>query len=101
MAVNGADAIPDALVATVIVAVPLLNVPVAPEPGAVNATFTPDVGLLPASLTVTANALANAVPIVAGCGVVPALAVIEPAGVVALVSAKLTLVNPAAAAVTL
>jgi hypothetical protein len=74
-AVNGADATPDALVATTIVAVLLLNVPDAPVAGAVNVTFTPDTGLLPASFTVTASAFANAVLIVALCGVVPAFAV--------------------------
>jgi len=31
--VNGAEATPEALVATVIVAVPLLNTPDAPDPG--------------------------------------------------------------------
>src|SRR4029077_9284265 len=75
-AVNGADATPDAFVATVIVAVLLLKIPDAPEPGAVNVTFTPDTGLLPASFTVTASALAKAVLIAADCGVVPAFAVI-------------------------
>src|SRR5260370_5277829 len=59
-----------------IVAVLLLNTPDAPEPGAVNVTFTPLTGLFPASFTVTASALANAVLIVADCGVVPAFAAI-------------------------
>ena len=79
MAVNGADATPEAFVATVMVAVPLLKVPDAPEPGAVNITLTPDTGLLPASLTVTARALAKAVLTDADCGVVPVFAVIEEA----------------------
>src|SRR5882672_6348374 len=61
------------------VAVLLLNIPDAPEPGAVNVTFTLETGLLPASLTVTASGIANAVLIVADCGVVPAFAVIEAA----------------------
>src|SRR5260370_1302420 len=74
-AVNGADATPEPFVATMIVAVLLLNTPDAPEPGAVNVTFTPLTGLFPASFTVTASALANAVLIVADCGVVPAFAV--------------------------
>ena len=100
MAVNGAEAIPAALVATVIVAVLLLNIPEAPEAGAVNVTFTPANGLLPASFTVTASAL-NAVEIVALCGVVPALAVIVVGAPAMLVSAKLTFVNPVAAAMTL
>ena len=100
MAVNGADAIPEALVATVIVAVLLLNVPEAPELGAVKVTFAPDTGLLPMSFTVTASAFANAMLIVADCGVVPAFAVIEPAPPAVLVSAKLTVVKLVAAAVT-
>jgi hypothetical protein len=61
-AVNGAAATRDALVATVMVAVLCLNTPDAPLPGAVKVTFTPATGLLPASLTVTASALAKAVP---------------------------------------
>jgi hypothetical protein len=73
--VNGAEAIPDALVATVIVAVLLLKVPEAPDPGAVNVTFTPLTGLLLASFTVTASGFANAVLIAADCGVVPVFAV--------------------------
>jgi hypothetical protein len=64
-AVNGAEATPEAFVATVMVAVLLLNLPEAPEPGAVNVTFTPATGLLPASVTVTARALAKAVLIAA------------------------------------
>ena len=99
MAVNGADAIPEALVATVIVAVELLNMPLAPEPGAVKVTFTPDTGLLPASFTVTARAVAKAVLIVALCGVVPALAVMVKTRA-ALVIEKFTVVSPVAAAVT-
>ena len=72
---NGAAATPDAFVATVMVAVLLLNMPDVPLPGAVNVTFTPATGLVPASRTVAASALGNAVPTVADCGVVPALAV--------------------------
>ncbi len=97
---NGADATPDALVATVIVAVLLLNTPDAPLPGAVNVTFTPATGLLPASRTVTASALAKAVLMVADCGVVPAFAVIDDAAPGVFVSEKLTVVSPVAAAVT-
>jgi len=78
-AVNGADATPDALVATVIVAVLLLNNPEAPDPGAVNVMFTPLTGLLPASFTVTASGFANAVLIAVDCGVDPAFAVITTA----------------------
>jgi thiamine transporter ThiT len=99
-AVNGAEATPEAFVATVIVAVLLLNLPEAPEPGAVNVTFTPDTGLLPASFTVTASGLAKAVFMVADCGVVPAFAVMEAAAPALLVSEKFTVVKPVAAAVT-
>jgi thiamine transporter ThiT len=99
-AVSGAEATPEALVVTVIVAVLLLNTPEAPEPGAVNVTFMPETGLLPASFTVTASALANAVLIVADCGVVPAFAVIVVAGPAVLLSEKFTVVRPAEAAET-
>jgi hypothetical protein len=87
-AVNGAEAMPDAFVATVMVAVALLNVPLAPEPGAVNVTFTPLTGLLPASLIVTERAVAKAVLIAADCGVVPAFAVIDDAAPAVFVKAK-------------
>src|ERR1700687_2746004 len=100
LAVNGAAATPDALVATVIVVVLLENSPDAPLPGAVNVTLTPGTGLLPASRTVTASALAKAVLTVADCGVVPAFAVIVAAAPTVWVSEKLTLVSPLAAAVT-
>jgi hypothetical protein len=99
-AVNGAIATPDAFVATVMVAVLLLNTPEAPAPGAVNVTFTPETGLLPASFTVTAKAFANAVLIVADCGVVPAFAVIVAGAPAVFVSEKFTVVNPVATAVT-
>jgi hypothetical protein len=99
--VNGAAAIPEAFVATVIVAVLLLNTPEAPEPGAVNVTFTPETGLLPASFTVTAKAFGKAVLIFVVCGVVPAFAVIDPGAPTMLVSEKLTAVKPVAEAVTL
>jgi hypothetical protein len=98
--VNGAEAIPDALVATVIVAVLLLKVPEAPDPGAVNVTFTPLTTLPPASFTVTASGFANAVLIVADCGVVPAFAVIVFGAPTVFVSEKLTDVRPVTAAVT-
>ena len=94
-AVNGADATPDAFVATTIVAVLLLNTPDAPDPGAVNVTFTPETGLLPASFTVTASALAKAVLTFADCGVVPAFAVIVD-GLPATPPAALKAANPAA-----
>src|SRR3989440_328220 len=99
-AVNGADATPNAFVATVIVVVLLLNTPDAPDAGAANVTFTPETGLLPASFTVTASAFAKAVLIVADCGVVPAFAVIVEDDPTVFVSEKFTGVNPVAAAVT-
>src|SRR5882672_5114008 len=99
-AVNDADATPDAFVAMVIVAVLLLNTPDAPDPGAVNVTFTPKTGLLPASFTATASAFAKAVLIAADCGVVPAFAVIVVAVPAVFVSEKFTVVRPVAAAVT-
>src|SRR5215472_6308295 len=100
-AVNGAEATPDAFVATVIVAVLLLKVPDAPDPGAVNVTFTPLTGLPPLSFTVTASALANAVLIVADCGVVPAFAVIVAGAPTVLVTEKFADVAPLALATTL
>ena len=100
LAVNGAAATPEALVVTVMVVVLLLNTPDAPLPGAVKVTLTPATGLLPASRTVTASALAKAVLTVADCGVVPAFAVIVATLPAVLVSEKLTLVRPVAAAVT-
>src|SRR5207245_87764 len=99
-AVNGADATPDAFVATTIVPVLLLNTPEAPDPGAVNVTFTPETGLLPASFTVTASALAKAVLTFADCGVVPAFAVIVVDVPAVFVSEKFTVVSPVAPAVT-
>jgi len=92
LAVNGAEAIPDAFVATIMVAVLLLNTPDAPDPGAVKVTFTPATGLLPASFTVTANAFAKAVLMVADCGVVPAFAVIVVGVLIVFVREKLATV---------
>ena len=100
LAVNGAAAMPEAFVATVIVFVELLNTPEAPAPGAVNVTLTPGTGLVPASLTVTARAFAKAVFTVADCGVVPAFAVIVDGAPAVFVSEKLTGVTPVAEAVT-
>ena len=99
--VKGADATPNPFVGTVIVLVLLLNVPDAPVEGAVNTTFAPDIGLVPASFTVTARAFAKAVLTVADCGVVPALAVMEATAPVRFVSEKESWVRPEAAAVTL
>jgi hypothetical protein len=82
------------------VAALLLNKPDAPVPGAVNVTFTPETGLLPASFTVTASALAKAVLIAADCGVVPAFAVIDEADPAVLLNEKFTVVRPVAVAET-
>jgi hypothetical protein len=100
LAVNGAEATPDALVATTIVAVLLLNVPDAPVAGAVNVTFTPATGLLLASSTVTPSAVPKAVLIIALCGVVPAFAVIVEGVLAVLVSKMFTVVRPGDDAVT-
>ena len=68
---------------------PPANVPLAPVcAGAVNVTVTPESGLLLASFTVACSAVANAVPIVALCGV-PPVAVIVAAAPALLVRAKL------------
>jgi len=69
LAVNTADtATPLALVTAVLI--PPANVPLAPVcAGAVNVTVTPETGLLLASFTVACSVLANAVLIVALCGV--------------------------------
>jgi hypothetical protein len=74
LAVNGPDAMPEQLFATVMVAVEFENTPLVPEPGAANVTATAETGLLPASFTVTASVLAKAVETVADRDVVPALA---------------------------
>ena len=96
-AVNGAVAMPDPLVVTEIAAVPLLNMPDAPLPGAVNVTFTPARGLFPASLIVTAKAFAKAALIAALCGVEPGLAVIVDGAPAVFVSEKLVETPPVAA----
>ncbi|HEY1754035.1 MAG TPA: serine hydrolase [Bryobacteraceae bacterium] len=64
---KGAIATPELLVATVIVAVVLLNNPLAPVVGAVKVTFTPATGLLPASSTVTDSAVGKDSRILALC----------------------------------
>ena len=100
LAVNVADAIPEAFVATVMTLLLLAKRPAVPEPGAVKVTFTPGTGLLPASLTVTARALPNAEFMTADCGVVPAFADIDAAAPTVLVSEKFTVVRPDDDAVT-
>ncbi len=100
LAVNGTAAMPEALVATVMVVVLVAKSPEAPDPGDVKVTLTPATGLLPASRTVTASGLANAVLIAVDCGVVPAFAVIVVALLAVLVNAKFTVGRLVAAAVT-
>ena len=99
-AVNGADATPDTSVATTILLILLANNPDAPDPGAVNVTFTPETGLFPASRTVTAGVLVKAVLITALCGVVPTLALILEGSPEIFVNEKLTEGSPFALAVT-
>src|SRR4051812_35484279 len=71
---------PDTFVPTVIVDVALLNLPDAPEAGAVKITFTPGSGVPLASRTVTASAFAKRVFTVVCWGVVPPLATLEAGG---------------------
>ena len=100
-AVNGAEATPDALVATVIVVVLLRE----QTRGARSRRRERHVDAghriaarIPAPSPPAR--LAKAVLTVADCGVVPAFAVIEEAAPAVLVSEKLTVVSPVAAAVT-
>ena len=62
------------MVTTTIVAVLLLNTPDAPDPGAVNVTFTPGTGVFEASSTVTPSAVPKDCVTCADCGVAPVLA---------------------------
>ena len=89
----GAVARPAASVITVLLP---LNVPDAPEAGALNVTLTPLSGLLPASTTLACSAVLKAVLIAALCGV-PAFAVIVVAAPARFVSAKVVLSAPAVA----
>ena len=59
----------------------------APDPGAANCTVTPEIGLFPASVTLTCRAVAKAVLMVADWGV-PALAVMELAAPAVFVNAN-------------
>jgi hypothetical protein len=97
LAVNGAEATPDTLVATVIVVVALLKTPLAPDPGAVKVTLAPITGALAEFLTVTASAVAKAVPIVADCGVVPGFVVMDAGPADVLVSENVALRAPVSA----
>jgi hypothetical protein len=94
------EATPLALVVAVVVFVPFTKVPLAPVVGAVNVTTTPPTGFEFLSNTVATRGAANAVSIVALCGV-PLVAVID-AGVPAVfVRLKLAgVVTPATVAVT-
>jgi len=74
--------------------------PLAPLAGGVKVTRTPATGLLPASVTVAAKGAANAVPMVALCGV-PLVAATFAGGPVLLVSEKLAEVAPETLATTL
>src|SRR5262245_10127130 len=65
----GAVATPLAFVGTLAVFKPPVNVPLGPLAGAVNVTVTPLSGLLLASFTVAANAVAKLVLTLALCGV--------------------------------
>jgi hypothetical protein len=99
-AVNTA-AVATPLAFVVAVVTPPANAPLAPLPGAANVTTTPLTGLLPASFTVACKSVANAVLIVALCGV-PAVAVILAAGPALLVSAKFAgVTTPATVAATM
>jgi hypothetical protein len=98
-AVNVADvATPLALVVAVFT--PPANVPLAPLAGGVNVTTTPLTGLLPASVTVATRGAANAVLIVAFCGV-PLVAATFAAAPALFVREKFADVAPVALATTL
>jgi hypothetical protein len=84
----------------VAVLTPPAKVPLAPLAGAVKVTTTPLTGLFPASVTAAIRAAANAVLIVALCGV-PLVAVTLAAGPAVLVKAKFADVAPVALATTL
>jgi hypothetical protein len=93
-----AAAWPKASVVAVVLAVPFANVPLAAVAGAVNVTVTPETALPLLSVTVACIAVANAVLIVALCGV-PAVAEMLAADPAVLVSEKLAaVVTPAAVA---
>ena len=82
---RGASATPCAFVVAVFT--PPANVPLAPLAGAVKVTVTLFTGLFPASLTVACSCVANAVLMVALCGV-PAVAVMLAGGPARLVREK-------------
>ena len=92
-----AVATPDAFVVAVFA--PPANAPLAPLAGALNVTVTPLTGLLKESLTVACSCVANAVLIVAFCGV-PTVAAMLAAAPARLVNEKLTEPAPDADPVT-
>ena len=88
------------LFVTAVAVVRPLKFALAPLPGAVNVTVTPDTGLLPVSRTVACSAVPNAVFTAALCGV-PALAVTLAGAPAVLVRLKFAGVGmPDTAAVT-
>jgi hypothetical protein len=96
---TGAVAIPLLFVTAVAVVRPL-KLALAPLPGVVNVTVTPDTGLLPASRTVACSPVPNAVFTAVLCGV-PAVAVTLAGALDVLVRLKLAGVGmPDTAAVT-
>jgi hypothetical protein len=100
LAVNTA-AVATPLALVVAVTNPPAKPPLAPDPGAENVTVTPLTGLFPASFTVADRLVANAVLMVALCGV-PAVAVIDAAVPTVFVSEKLAgVLTPLTLAVTL
>jgi hypothetical protein len=100
LAVNVAEvATPEAFVVAVLT--PPANVPLAPDAGGVNVTTTPLTGLFPASVTVATKGAANAVLMVALCGV-PLVAVTFAAAPAVFVSAKFAgVATPVTVAATL
>ena len=85
LGIKVAAATPDELVWSVTVFVPLVKVPDVPVAGAVNTTVAPLIRLPPASVTVTVNGFAKAVPTTVVCGVVPAFAEMTAGGPTVLV----------------
>ena len=79
-------ATPLAFVSTVFT--PPANVPLAPVPGAVNVTVTPETGLPPETFTVATSGAAKAVLTVVLCGV-PLVAVMLAGALAVLVREKL------------
>jgi hypothetical protein len=81
-------ATPFALVVAIVVIVPFAKVPLGPVVGAVNVTVAPLTGFEPLSSTVATRGAANAVSMVALCGV-PLVAVIDAGAPTVFVRLKL------------